>query len=499
MSGREHDSQRLLAWSYDTALRSADWCLQHRRAMWLGGAPMVTLALVAIGWLVLLRFPNSGDEYAYVYQAETLARGRLWNAAPALPDVFAFNYIAQAAGREYSTFPVGWPLLLALAVAAHVPMWLVNPVLGTTSLWLIATLGGRLHTRRIGVLAAGITLISGFFLFNAASYFSHTFCSVLVLAAACLATRDDRARWWVPAAIGWLLGWAVLARYFTAVVCAIPILVLVLKRRQGVASTLAWCAVGGLPWVIVLAAYNQGLNGSPWHLTTLPSTVGLWFAPKFLGRGADILATQALRFVWWTPPALLFVYVYYLARAVPGVRRGLIDWMPALMAAALYCYIERGGNQYGPRFYYETFPFLVIFTTACVFREDRFAEKSPRDRRIFAVLALSLLVMPLSFLLHAVIEHRVVAERSDPYKMVAAAGVAEAVVLLRNRVGSARSMAARDLTRNGIDHDASVLYGLELDPVTNCDVAAAYPGRALYLYWWDAPNGGGVLQPLPCP
>lgn len=489
----------LLARGYDACLHFADACAARPRALLFVAAPLITLLVLATGWFVLQEFPNSGDEYAYLYQAETLAQGRLWNPAPPQPDSFAFNYIVHERGRAYSSFPVGWPLMLALAPVASLPAWLVNPILGTISLWLIVRLGTRLHNVRVGILAAAIVAVSGFFLFNAASYFSHTFCSVLLLGAAVLAAREDRVRWWIPMAIGFLLGWAVLARYFTAVVAAIPVIVLMLRDRTPMVRTLTLCALGGLPWITVLAFYNLSLNGSPWELTTLPSTMGLWFAPKFLGRGADILSTQMLRLVLWTPPLLLFVYIYALARAPRTVRRGLIDWMPVLMAAALYCYTERGGNQYGPRFYYETFPFLVVFTAAAVFKERAFADKSPADRRVCGMLLASLAVMPLSFLAHAFIEQRVIAERLDPYKLVAAAGLAEAIVLIRGRVGTARSMGPRDFTRNGIEHDDAVLYGLDMDEAANCRLLDVYPRRTLYRYTWDAAGRRGALEPIVCP
>jgi len=481
---------------YSGGLRWADWCLRYRRAVLLIGAPTFTLLIAAIGNVILQDFPNSGDEYAYLYEAATFAQGRLWNPAPAVPESFAFNYIIVANGQEYSSFPMGWPLLLALAKRLHVPIWLVNPALGTVSLLLVAYLGTRLHNPRVGLLAAVLVAVSGFFLFNAASYFSHTFCSVLLLGAACLAVRRDDVRWWGPVGVGFLLGWAVMARYFTAVVCGVPVALLLFRHGAPLARTFVLVALGGLPWVILLGAYNLQMNGNPWQLTTLPTTVGLWFAPKFAMRGADILSTQMLRFVLWTPPLLLFVYIYYLARAGKDVRRGLIDWMPVLMAAALYCYVERGGNQYGPRFYYETFPFLAIFTAASLFKERTFGEKAPRDRRAFVLVAASVAVMPLSFAIHAVIEHRVIAERRDPY--LQAAGLSDAIVLIEGRVGTARSMGPLDLTRNGIEHAGTVLYGLDLGDEANCRLQAEYRDRRLYRYAWHAEERRGTLTPVSC-
>ena len=189
---------RLYAW----CVRVADQVHAHRVAVCLIGAPLITLALVAINQLVLLDFPNSGDEYVYLYQARTMAGGRLWNAPVTPADVFAVNYIVQEPLRTFGSFPVGWPLALAAALALHVPAWLVNPVLGALTLGLVWLLGARLYAPHVGVLAAVLVAVSPFFAFNAASYFSHTFCGALLLGAACLAAREDRTPWWVPVSIG---------------------------------------------------------------------------------------------------------------------------------------------------------------------------------------------------------------------------------------------------------------------------------------------------------
>ena len=44
------------------------------------------VCFVAIAFYTLKAFPNSGDEYVYVYQAETLSQGKLWNEAHPLDD-----------------------------------------------------------------------------------------------------------------------------------------------------------------------------------------------------------------------------------------------------------------------------------------------------------------------------------------------------------------------------------------------------------------------------
>ena len=97
----------------------ADAVHRRRLAVAFVLAPATTALLVAINRLVLLDFPNSGDEYNYLYEAQTLAAGRLWNPPPPSPELFATNYVVQEPARAFSSFPFGWPLALALAIASR--------------------------------------------------------------------------------------------------------------------------------------------------------------------------------------------------------------------------------------------------------------------------------------------------------------------------------------------------------------------------------------------
>ena len=459
---------------------------------------LLTLALVvsaAVGTLVLDRFPNSGDEYAYLYQAQTFASGRLWNPAPAAPDLFGSYYIVNDGSRAFSSFPVGWPLALAGALRLGMPPWLVNPCLGVLSLVVLFAIGRRLHGPRVAAAATFLVAISPFFLFHAGSFFSHTFTSVLVLVAAYAAVRSDDGRAWWPLLAGFAIGWAVLARYLTGVVCALPVVFLLLQRRGRPVRTLALVALGGLPWVAVLGGYNAAMSGSAWRLTTLDETYGNWFRYRWFLRGFDIFANQLLRYLIWTPPLLPFLYI--ACWRGDGIRRaGVLAWMPMLLAVAFFAYINRGGNQYGPRFYYEAFPFLALAVAAQAFAGDRLSGGASRAR--FAALAGSVVIVPLAFAGLAAIEFRVVRERQDPFRLAAAAGLTHAIVLIAGRVGSLRSMDGRDLTRNGLVVDGPVLFATDPGADEACRLNAAHYQRRLYRYRWDAVAAAGHLEPVTC-
>lgn len=482
---------------YGATIRGADWLNSHRLLVAVLGVPLVIAALAGLNQWVLLGFANSGDEYVYLVQARALAAGRLWWPAPPVPDLFAMNYVVAEGGRTFGTFPPGWPAALAIALVVGMPAWLVNPILGAATLALVWTLGTQLYDSRVGALAALLFAVSPFFAFTAASYFSHTFCGALLLAAACLAARPDRRPWWVPVLVGALLGWAVLARYFTGVLCGVAIVSWLVRPGVNRARTLALGALGGLPWVLGLMAYNVALSGHLFQLTTTGLTMSRWFAQGVVLRGADILASHLVRHLLWTPPALVGAYLTYLWTAPAAARRGLFAWLPVAMAGALYFYVERGGNQYGARFHYEVFPFLVIFVTAQVFRGADYLALPGRDRVIFGLLAASVAVMPVACAAHAFIERAVIRERLDPF--VRAAGLEHALVLISGRVGTRRSMAAEDLTRNGPRLDDAVLFGLDPGRSRRCGELARLPDRRGYLYEWNRAAGAGVLTAIACP
>jgi hypothetical protein len=501
--------------AYDWCVRLADALFRRRRLALCLGLPLVLGLTLAINRFVLHDFPNSGDEYVYLYQARTMAEGRLSNQAPPWPPAFVFTYITEEGGRIYGTFPFGWPVALTLALLLRFPVWLVNPLLGVTTVILAGVLGTRLYGPRAGVWSAIVVGTMPYVLFNAASYFSHTFCGALLLGAACLAARVDR-RPRHALLIGALLAWAVLARYYTGVLCGVPIVLLLLRPPAAVSSAastgpvppairyrrfvtrMLLCVIlGGVPGIVALAGYDLRINGSPWHLTTGTGTYNHWFGSGFAMRGVDILSTNIVRHLLWTPPAIVILYVVYLW-TIPRARRTTLDWMLAATAVTLFFYLERGGNQYGTRFHYEAFLFATVFVVGQLFRRESLAGARPGDRRAFGFFAVSLLVLPLQFGLHAVIEERVIRERLDPYRMARQAGLHDAVVFMDGLIGTARPMYARDLTRNGLTYDGSVLYALDAGAPTNCDVMTHYPGRTAYRYVWNVERREGTLSTFDC-
>ena len=491
-------STRRAAACYDLCLAAADAC-ESRPFWWLAAGAMLMFASLATVAVALLQdFPNSGDESVYLYQAATMAEGRLTNPLPEAPRFFETLYVVHDEGRAYGTFPIGWPLLLAAAMRAGVPTVVVNPLLGALTLLLVFLVGRELYGPRVGTLAMTLTAICPFFVLNAASYFSHTLCGCLLLGAAFTAVLAVRRHPAFALATGFLIGLTVLARYLTGAVAGAAILVWLMRNGRGRRTALVMLsAAGGAPWVLLLAWYNAALTGSAWSLTTETATVSNWFADGVLMRGPDILATQILRLVLWTPPLLMAVYVVYLRHSRLARRHREFEWLLVIIAGTLVFYVNRGGNQYGPRFYYEATLFAVLFTTANLFAERHFQDKGRRERWAWLAAAASVAFVPVLMAVHLEAAGGIVRERRAPYLAAAAARLDNAVVLLSGRIGTRRSIDARDLTRNDFAFKNRVLFALDLG-VPTCEVAAAFPGRSLYRYSWNSRARQSELTPLRC-
>jgi hypothetical protein len=137
-------------------------------------------ASVYVAFQVFDAVPHLEDEIAYVWQAEALAKGKLTIPSPPEPKSFLVPFVIDHEGQRFGKYPIGWPAVLAPGVLLGA-RWLVNPLLAGLGIWLTYLLGRRVFGEIVGLIAAGLTLISPFFLLNSGSLLSHPL--GLVLAA----------------------------------------------------------------------------------------------------------------------------------------------------------------------------------------------------------------------------------------------------------------------------------------------------------------------------
>jgi len=263
-----------------------------------------------------------------------------------------------------------------------------------------------------------------------------------------------------------------------------------LLKKLKYPNKIAWFFIGMAPLILFLLFYNYEITGNmlvfPSELTKVNVRLAICFE--------SILVAQELinSFVAWTPPSLLILYLVYLPDSFKNPRRNIIGlFFFTIFLGQLY-FNSTGGNMYGPRYYYEAFPFLVLFVTSNLFKEDHYLQKDRIGKLLFFLFVLSLLIyIPIS-IYNFNEERKVIWERRELYRLVESRKIRNAVIFIGSGTGTTRGMMISELTRNGVDYSNDVLY-VSYRGKDNSKLAAYFPGRDYYVYSYDS-DGSGMLK-----
>lgn len=447
---------------------------------------------VLIAYYTLETFPNSSDEYAYLTQASTLGHGRLWDNAHDYTAFFNTNHIAQKDGIRVSRFPPGWPAILSSAFYFGFPAYLVNPFLGLLSLIVFYQFAKRFYGEKIALWSLLSLALASFYIFNSASYFSHTSCLLATLSFVyCLYLYFEKTK--IPYLIlaGFFLGLIVTIRYYTAVILFLPFLIyLIYHHRLKTIQILFWLGIGSLPCLMFFFWYNYSITGNP----LLPVT--LWaYDDEALGfvrghtvmKGFEHLVRWGAMFLYWCSPALILLYFIYLFRKIKDKAQRVThpeDYFFILLVIGYFFYYQIGGNQYGPRFFFEALPFVILFVVRKIFQF--------REKWALALFCAGMIYALLKIPFIAQREHQVVYERKDVYAQVQKKNIHNAVVLVSTHGGVIRPMPVGDLIRNDIYFTNDVLYAHD---IPKCDslLMNYYADRTFYRYVRDPEKVEGKL------
>ncbi|HEX6819416.1 MAG TPA: glycosyltransferase family 39 protein [Ktedonobacterales bacterium] len=327
--------------------------------------------------------PHILDANAYIFQAKIFASGQLSTPAPALAGAFRGPFMIVAGGRWFSQYPPMTCALLALGLLIHLP-WIVEPLLGSLALWGMYRIGRRLFDARTGVLALLLGALSPFYTFLAASYMSHAialfFCVYFVLAllrfTGTFAVRDL-----VLAAVcaGCLVLTRELAAALTVGVGLVYVGVVCRRRLWEEREHVVLALVAALPIVFLTAlvylTYNLLQTGDPTLTPRLlfdpTEQYGFGAGIGFYGQHTPAAGFVNLEQMLTTLLIDLYGWPFYLTLAflvLALLRRGargrwdlfcLVMFAVAALAQVGYYY---HGIYLGPRFLYETLPYLLLLT-----------------------------------------------------------------------------------------------------------------------------------------
>ena len=338
--------------------------------------------------------PHIEDEIAYVWQAKAMIEGHLTLPSPPHNRSFLVPFVVDYEGERFGKYPPGWPALLSIAIRLGTRAW-INPLLAGLAVWLTYLLGKRIFSEFVGLLAAGLTVTSPFFLMNSGSLLSHPFGLVLssLFALGWLETFWDKAAgktvenpsrarkdWWYTILAALALGVLILTRPMTALAVAVPFGIhgLYLLIRSD-ARTRLRLLIFGLTAIFFVGLYflwQYSLTGdallNPYTLWWPYDKVG--FVPGH-GRGP---VGHTLNLAWINVRHSLDAGSYdlfgwgsfswiFLPFGLWATRRntkGLLLGSVVVSLVLIYMTYWIGATLFGPRYYYEGLFSLTLVSAA---------------------------------------------------------------------------------------------------------------------------------------
>lgn len=506
---------------------------------------------------ILDAFLSSADEHSCYFLAECLRRGKLFVEIPPLADFFQVVHVGMKGGKWFSVYPPGWPAIWAVGLHFNIVDWL-NPVMSALAIFFFYLAGVRLFSRWAVALGLLACTLSPFFMFTAASYFSHGTCllCISIFLYAFLRWREsydkgnDPVGWAVLC--GFAVGYGLMTRYLTMAAIVGPFLLyhylpLVLEWNGWRTALLGkikvpvprikfkchrlrksdWIVVGVVAvFMIVILWQNYLVTGKPFKAPNKYDKS--WERLGFKGGhytpvdGFFYVIARVFYLMDWFAPAfvagylvLLFSYSPFGKGGLWGIlneksplaplsKRGghqtqaslklLFRLTPVFLAFAYFLYYSWGGNQWGPRYWWEGLPFLSIAVGGWI--TARWNAGGIRMRKFLVVfIVASIASSAVLFVKHADFTEEASRQRRALYDLAERTIEGRAIVFIKGFLGSRLVMAEEDAVRNSPFLDGRILYAHDLGE-RNQELMSAWPGREYYRGTYDLALQKPVLENL---
>ena len=464
-------------------------------------------ALVSVNRNILHQFLNSADEHSCYFFAELIRMKRWWVEPHPLSDFFNVVHVGNRDGKWFSVYPPGWPLFWALGLKTGLSHW-INPLLTTCSVPFLYLSAKRFVGEKAALGGLILTCFTPFFLFTGASYFSHPSCLFMmsVFLYSFLRWHESTG---ALARMGWAClcaaacGYGLMTRYLTMAAFALPFFVwhylpLFLRKRRWQNADIAV--------VVILTAFmglilyqNYAVTGK---LFKAPNKYDKsWERLGFKGdySMAEGFLFILLRFSYlmdYSAPILIAVFLVGILQR-PPVETGLhrIFRYAFFYGSFIYFfYYSWGGNQYGPRYWWESFPFLGVMAAEMI---GRWWERRDRALRKFLIGILISVIPATGYAFYSQgtfleVQSR---ERKALYVLAEKSLEKPSIVFIHGFLGDRMVMAEEDAVRNSPRLDGKILYAHDLG-ARNSELMNAFPGRDYYRGSYNRRDNKPILEKL---
>ena len=346
---------------------------------------VIVTALAALALLIYISYfvsegvPHVPDSVAYVFQAKIFASFHATADPPPVRENFSFfnpPFMHIVDGDWFSQYPFGHPLFLAVGERLGA-VWAVPPVLGAISIYLIFRVGHHIYDTAAGLLAALLLFFSPFYQMTASNLMSHNTGVFVALMSIFLMVRPTKQKVLSMFGAGVFLGLFFNIRPLPATALMPVIAALLLyelwrardKRRDILEQDFAF-AVGGFLMLLAYFAYNQITTGV---FTDSPQTLTFGETSNWVGFSGSHTLTMGLQNQqtllslmvlvadgWPAAIGLLFATLPFLL----GTRNRWDYVLGAafLSMAGVNIFYRNQAIMHGPRFWYETMPFVMLLS-----------------------------------------------------------------------------------------------------------------------------------------
>lgn len=471
------------------------------------------IAIALISGQIFEHVPHSEDEVAYLFQAKVLAQNRLAVPTPLNDQAFWSPFVLDYQGRRFGKYPPGWPALLSLGVRLNAP-WIINGLLATFTLALIAWLGRCFYQPSTGLWAAGLGIITPGFLFLSSSLLSHTaslFWTTLALVAVYYLTTSSGRSVQLAALLGGLaLGMTFITRPFAAVGigAAIGIFLLALiVRRELKWAALLWLILGGLAGAVLLPLYWWQITGDP----TFNAYLLVWpydrigFGPDigpygyclhealFINTRLKLTALGTGLFGWPGWSNLLFLPIPFLTRRAHRWDGLLLGTLAGIIGVHIFYWAFGGVDGGFPRYYYDALPALLLLTARGI---QILIDGLARQRFKLGWLPVGLVIILTAYNFIWNLPPLLEAQKGKynitpaPLETVEQANLSKPALILVKDVTSWSDFAA-PFAANSPTLDGPIVYAIDWGPNFNRQLKAQFRDRVC----WEL--AGEILRPCP--
>jgi hypothetical protein len=446
---------------------------------------VVLVEALLIAFALVQRYPTSGDDYSYLYQAQLFASGKMYaessfyDEANPLHDCVRTNCISDNHGRRFSKYPPGGPAFLALGALLGMP-WLINPILGALLAFLILRYVEQQMGKELVRVTGFLLTLCLFFSYYAASLRPHITTALFVFAAFVAydaAQRRPGSSRLLLFSAGALLGYSSLIRYIDWVPLAAWIGVRLLRRKRFSELILFGVGFGLLASGNLL--YDTLLSGDPLQTpTALNHSPGMHDRLMISWIGILRTVSRLVNLLWVFPPFALLVVFWKRYQAPPKVRMYLALF---LMNLGLYFFYPASGGGPGPRYLLGYFPFLLLAVVDLYRWLGR--DAAAGSRRLWNYALALQIIGSVSFL--AVQGYSSYCQR-DLERTAAQAGDGKKIFFLKTGTYPDIDNVC-DFTRNPPDiSSASSLYFNWCGQPERDALLKQFPGREVFVYEYPA-------------